>query len=161
MIDFLFGLLVFMVVFSLLVSSWFSNRNVLEQEETLRKTKLSAEQALDSLVRTQGYPADWETLSIDDVNWIGLASQDRVLDEGKVAQLRSWSGDWNTTQANYSKVKEKLNLGEFEFHLSIQSVPPVSMGWENDLNTTTISLSRVVTYQGSVTKIALKVYSRK
>jgi len=79
-----------------------------KQNELLLMQELSLE-ATESLIRTQGLPQDWNS---GNVQVIGLAEKENVLDEGKVLEFIQY--------VNYEQSKTLLGIGNYDYNITIQ-----------------------------------------
>lgn len=166
-IDFLFAVLIFLLLLNAALSLWSSNSKSFEKEALLSDLGSRASQTIDLLVRDSGTPNDWETRTIDNTQIIGLASTDRVLDSEKVAKFTEWTkngdGFWGE---DYNKVRQKMLLAsDFYFRLSDAdgipiaqtAVPPLELQdkwW-------VINVKRIVKYGGDAAIAEISLYHPK
>ncbi len=92
-IDLAFAVFIFLLISWSLTTIWSNKTALLEGQAYEDETILLAERALDTLVTSGGFPSDWENRLIHDVNIIGLAETDRVLDENKVNRFLGFGKD--------------------------------------------------------------------
>ncbi len=163
-IDFLFAVLIFLLLLNTVLSLWSGNSKSFEKEALLSDLGSRASQAIDLLVRDSGTPNDWETRTIDDVNVIGLAKTDRVLDGEKVAKFTAWAQ--NFWSDDYNKVRQKMLLAsDFYFRLSDEdglvlaqtALPPTELQdkwW-------VINVKRIVKYGGDAAIAEISLYHPK
>jgi hypothetical protein len=92
-IDLSFAVFIFLLISWSLTTVW-SNKSALLQRQLYEdETSLLAERVLDTLVTSTGYPSDWEDKLIHDLEVVGLAKRDRVLDENKVNRFVNLARD--------------------------------------------------------------------
>ena len=107
--DFAISIIIF---FSVVVVLIFFFNNILSQnleQSEIFKIQKTALKASDSLIRIPGSPANWTS---DNVSIIGLASEDNVLDAGKVQEFISM---------DYNKARVLL-VGKYQFHFEIRDL---------------------------------------
>ncbi len=82
--------------------------------ESSKQIDESAHPALGVLFSTSGEPANWENLSLSDVNYFGLVFYKNKLETSKVnAFVTYFSGD------DYNSAKQKLLAGQYDFKLKL------------------------------------------
>lgn len=153
LIDLLFGIFIFILLFTVLASFFSTNYSNTQKQQLQTDLESKAFEATDQLIRFQGLPSNWETLSsIDDVNLFGIALRDRVIDENKLARLSSLA------LTDYNKVKQKLNIGQYDFILDLTGKDNVSIGISPASNATTIVIRRIVYYKGAEANVKFTLY---
>ena len=93
MIDLSFAIFIFLLISWSLTTTWSNKTGLLEKQVYEDETALLAERALATLVTSGGHPGNWENRLIQDVNIIGLAETDRVLDENKINRFLGFARD--------------------------------------------------------------------
>jgi hypothetical protein len=105
-----------------------------------------ATNAIEKLVRTSGYPVDWENLSMNETYALGLSSDSRILSRGKILRflnitsaVSSGPGFDNPCNAtldpgdppisNYNCSRYLLGMGRYDFYFEI-----------TDINGTTVNI---------------------
>lgn len=111
-IDLTFAVFIFLLVAFSLTSVWSNKAAESEKQIYEDGTLLLAERALDTLITSSGKPQDWETKLFADVNVIGLAKSDRVLDEEKINKLIEFV-------VGEEPVKQKLLIGETDYYFRL------------------------------------------
>jgi len=164
-IDFLFAVLIFLLLLNAALSLWSSNSKSFEREALLSELSARASQTIDLLVRDSGTPNNWEARAIGDVQIIGLASTDRQLDSEKVGKFIVWGG--NFWSEDYNKVRQKMLLAsDFYFKLSneqgttiiAQTAPPPL---ELQEKWWVINVKRIVNYGGEAAIAEFSLYHPK
>ena len=79
--DFIFSVAVFLLIISMFVFFWNHSRNEVREQDEIRSIRVAAMQAADTLVRTQGNPAGWNSTN---VRSIGLITDEKLLDDGRI-----------------------------------------------------------------------------
>ena len=150
-IDLMVASILFILIFISIRGIWVSNTQAAQESFFFSEMQLKSEAALDSLVKTQGYPEQW---SASNVELIGLADKPLVLSETKVK---------NFVLMDYNKALSLLALGNYDFNFSIVSSNPsdsVSFGRSVSANTFSVGLKRVVNYKGVEASVFIKVFSK-
>jgi len=150
-IDILVSTIIFILIFISLRGVWLENISEAENGFYFSELQLKSETALDSLVKTEGYPSDW---SISNVELIGLAEKPLVLSETKVSNL---------VLMDYNTAKDLLGLGSYDFKFDIISENPVnnvSVGKTLDANVFVYSVKRTVVYKGGFADVTFKVFAK-
>lgn len=115
-LDFLFAILVFLLVLNTSIILIESSGRVASEESVLNEINSSVSQTADMLVRTKGQPDDWEELGIESVTRVGLARRDRVLDNAKLSRFLELGQFYGSS--DYNKVKGLLLIG-YDYYLRI------------------------------------------
>ena len=151
LLDFILAFFVFILVWVFLMSQFDSKITETEKINDLQIMKLKSTQVLENLVKSKGYPNNWETLTISDLNSVGLAITDRSLSEEKLSAFSNFSID-------YYELKAKMSLEEYDFYFVFTGVDSVTAGIDSVDNANEIILHRIVNYKGEVGDVMLKVY---
>jgi len=147
-IDALLAILIFVLVLGSIRTIWVENITAADKSSSLTEINLSAQQALDVLTKTQGFPTNWNS---DNVFIIGLADKPNVLSTSKVNAFESLS---------YESTKEKLSLQKYDYSFDINSTNPSynkHIGASTDGNTL-VQLTKRVIYNGGEAIVTLKVF---
>ena len=150
-IDAFIAIILFVMLFISLRGVWLNNMNVSSKKIIALEMQVSAQQAIDVLTKSGGYPADWES---ENVSIIGLANKPFVLDSQKVALFESM---------DYSLVKEKLGLQGYDFVFDLNSSLPglnKSIGASIDNNKTIFQLTRNTVYAGGDAVVTFNVFTK-
>ncbi len=88
-VDLMIAVLIFLLLMAATLAIWSNTASVAGRQLSEREMQRMAENAMDALIRGSGSPADWEQVhcSEENINSIGLAKRDRVLDENKLNQF--------------------------------------------------------------------------
>ena len=118
--DFVVASMIFMIVLALMVFMWDEMLSRIDVLEDIGNMEWSSSNAVEQLVRSEGFPEDWyldpenaEVIGLVDSGFFGKI-EDRVLDPDKVIQLI------NLTENNYSMMRNKLlRTGEYDLYMEI------------------------------------------
>lgn len=149
-IDVVLATVIFIMIFVFMRGVWIQNIENAQNEFSFSEMQLKSQQAIDSLVKTGGYPSNW---SSSNVELLGLAEKPLVLSSLKVAAFSSF---------DYNKSRYLLGLGNYDFSIKISSQTPsnsVSFGTAPDINRFVFSIRRVVLYKGEKADVIFNVYS--
>lgn len=148
-LDFVFAALLFSLVFgfSAVAYSNFSDQYFINEGK--RDLETSALSISEMLVKSQGYPADWEN-DVSLVGVLGLAGSENVLSKGKVDAFGSLS---------YNETKELLGIGN-EYYITIKSVDGQMLFSKGDelVNSSSVGIERIVYFDRSVCKLGVRLY---
>jgi hypothetical protein len=150
-IDVLVSAVIFVLIFVSLRGVWIQNIGEAEGNFYFSELQLKSESALDSLVKTQGFPLDW---TISNVEIIGLADKPLVLSAAKVA---------NFSSMDYNTARNIIGLGSYDFRMDIIAESPadnISIGKTLDANVFVYSVKRTVVYKGGIADVSFKVFSK-
>ena len=159
-IDFLFAVLVFLVLLNASLALIDSSSRSSAEKNTLAELNSRTMQILDMLVRTDGEPDEWQSLGISQVTVIGLAKRDRVLDVKKVEKFMEWAAE------DYNKVKSLLltgypyyfRLSDYEGMVLEETGRPGQQQRENSIES---NVKRIVNYNGGEAIAELTLYYPK
>ncbi len=73
----------------------------------------AAHNSLESIIKSEGLPVNWNTKEIDEIRFFGIAKENNVIDENKLISLI------NHLDNNYETTKEMLGMGKFDFKLRV------------------------------------------
>lgn len=150
-LDFIVSVIVFLSVLIPLFFVW-NQINLQNQQELLfEDIERMALSLSDSLVRTGGFPEDWNEST---VSVIGLASGDNILDESKVSSFLSMGA------ANYNMTRTLLT-GSYDFFFEITDINGTaigSMGQKPD-DKMIVPIERYCIYNGRIVRMELALIS--
>ncbi|VVC00493.1 Uncharacterised protein [uncultured archaeon] len=149
MFDFAFALLLFVIAWAFISSSFDSRLSSHENERSFAQMKNTADSLLDSLVSSNGVPGNWEENDAGGVKSIGLALRDRELSEAKLAAF---------SNSDYEALKEKMNIGANEFFFTFSGPVDMNAGLPPQGKASVAVSRRVVSYNGQQGTVALKIY---
>jgi len=126
--EFILACVIFLFVLTSIFFLWnTTTRNIAESEISYEMDEV-ATNAIEKLVRTSGYPEDWENMSIDNVSALGLTTESRILDKEKVLKFLNITSNStfdnpcipdDPTISNYECNKHFLGLGRYDFYFDI------------------------------------------
>lgn len=151
LIDIMMALFIFIVILGYLTTVWTMNLSTIESNYLSDDMQRLAFQTTDLLVRTSGTPNNWETMVIDDVNTIGLATSDRILDEQKLNRFKNLGAD-------YRKAKEIMQIGNYDFYFELQGVDDVNAGLMPMTEAQKVVVRRIVNYKGEEAFVIFTLY---
>ncbi|MFC2143497.1 hypothetical protein ACFLQN_03795 [Candidatus Aenigmatarchaeota archaeon] len=118
--DVLFAFMIFLIAIAFLMALWESRIDRLVENNDRNHLETLSLEIADRLIRTGGFPVDWET-DPNNLITIGLASNDRIIDEEKLEAF--FNLDYNTT-------RNLLNTMGYEFYFEFagftKGIYPVS-----------------------------------
>ncbi|MCB9358935.1 hypothetical protein H6503_03320 [Candidatus Woesearchaeota archaeon] len=159
--DFIFGFIIFIVLISITTLLWFTNgARVAQDLEQDTKLKIAHDVAI-ILTNTPGDPDRWEYESLDyckNLNCtIGLALDNNVLSEDKVSRFIEMA---SSPTVNYSRVKELLNIKEYDYQLIIRHKNGTIMSSSgiDPENNISASITRIVRIDGDTRKFEFTIY---
>ena len=122
-------------------------------EQAFVELETRASRAVDSLIASKGIPQDWHLLPLQDVNSLGLAKKKRVLSMEKVSAF---------AVLDYNASKALLKLSDLDFYFRIENSKGdlVSKGVIPDSNSESVSLLRIVDYNGVESVVEFAVFRR-
>ena len=148
-IDLLFALIIFIALFLGFVLFWTLYEVRLTENMRREEIELLAFQVSNALVKTPGYPSNWEmypnlTLSP------GLASSDGVLSPAKIATFRNFT---------YNQTKAFFNIERYEYYLLIQKNATVVYETNNTPSGKIVSVRRNVWYENQEAKLDFALWA--
>lgn len=152
MIEFVIAILVVILLFLFLQTTWRQNFDRWNAEQVFLRMEDRGHDLADTLVETQGYPPDWNSVG---VQIIGLASVKNTLDGNKVALFRQM------VQSDYNFTRHQMKFSEYEFWIEIDSENDsldVNIGKNPGISSSVVSLSRLVSYEKTGTVFRLFVF---
>ena len=158
-IDFLFAVLVFLLVLNASMILIDSNNSTATDKNLIGELQSTASQAMDTLVRPEGLPTNWQNRSIDEASLIGLAKRDRVLDSDKINTFMTWAEDYSDVTGDYNKVKTLL-LSGYDFHFKIGDLEaPLEINQPGNWNDmTAVRIKRIVNFNGGEAIAEFTIY---
>ena len=137
--DVLIALIIFLLMFTILRQLPISNLSEAVNEFSYSEMRIYSQQAIDSMLKTNGYPTNW---AAGDVEIIGLAQKQNILDEEKVTEF---------LLLDYGDARNMLALGKYDFNFLVDSVDDskdFSFGVNIQEDKEVIVIERVVYYGG-------------
>ena len=144
-LDLFISALIFSIIVTTVMFTWNSYTQKIEDQLDYNSDLLTAYHISDLLTRYPGKPSSWEFLqhvSINPVEIIGLAQDDRVLNPMKVDRFLA---------LEYEFIQEKLNIGAYDFYFHLTEIdgdefnPILEVGNITD-NSSAVVLKRYVIY---------------
>ena len=154
LIDFAVGFLLFILALGFINAQFDLKIDSANEKANLKEMRLKADFALDFLVKSQGEPNNWESLTIDELEKPGLATKDRLLSEAKLSSFSNFSSD-------YESMKSKLELEAYDFFFEFSGVDDVTAGLQAQSNANQIVVERIVRYKNEIGTARLVVYDLK
>lgn len=135
------------------------NTSVLRIQEYTDDIKTTT-RALDisqALVKTPGYPVDWNELSTIDettVTSFGIAFQDNRIDEEKLQALST---------VDYDVLKQVMGLGKDDFSIQVKDVAEGSLAYDFGYSQPgyPVKVSRLALINETVVEVVVNVYGRE
>lgn len=136
--DLFSSLFVFIIIFAALAIMWNNAIERQEKDESLKEIELEAMRVSDLIIRTPGYPANWENIPVDNVRNVGLINSDREIDKDKLNAFLLMNYD-------ESKIKFSIQRFDYSFRLVKANITKGSSGGSNK-----ILIRRPVLFNGTV-----------
>lgn len=147
--DTLISFFLFLLIFVFVQQIWNSEYRRLLEEQFENQRIQVANQALDSLVSSRGYPADWNA---DNLQMAGMATSPGVLDTNKTQHFFSLP---------YSTARRALTLDAYDFFLILDSSiknEDLNLGTPPSNQKTTVAVTRNVTYKEKIAYVRLQLF---
>lgn len=133
--ELIIAVFIFTLVLATVFFLWDTTSVSITKSEFLHEMDASSSDALEKLVRTEGYPEDWANRSLNETSAIGLASNDsRILDQDKVLRfmdlLDSEKYDdlcGDVTISNYDCSRYILGLKKYELRFTLTDMEDVTL----------------------------------
>jgi len=125
--EFLLAYLIFSLVLVLAFYLWNTTTADIIESKNRYEIEDKAVESAEKLLRTRGIPADW---SVGDVESIGLASESRILDSGKVLDFVILM---NSSNSNYENNKWLLGIGKYDFYFNLTYINGSTMSINDTL----------------------------
>ena len=156
-LDLVIAVSIFIFILLTIMGAWNNTRLKIDLFEDKRKIYQKGLDVAEMLVKTQGDPVNWGELSVVDssnVDAIGIASEDNVLDPEKLDKLG---------EIDYGELRRILGLSREEFNLTIYNI---SGGSENSLysfgqppfNLTRVRISRYASLDDDIVELRLMLF---
>jgi hypothetical protein len=147
--DFVFAALLFIIIlgFTAVTYSGYVEQYVLNEKKAELETKVLA--ISDTLVKSKGYPIDWED-DVSGLEVLGLAESENILSMEKMNALNSIS---------YNESAELLGING-EYYIEIRSIDDqifFSKGVELT-NSSSVSIERTVYFNQTFCKLVVRLY---
>jgi hypothetical protein len=152
LVDIMFGVFIFSVILAMMISFYGTNLENTQKQQLQTDLETKAFQTIDQLIRFKGKPNNWNELTINEVNLFGIAKRDRIIDENKLSKLSSLA------ITDYNTVKQKLNIGQYDFLLELQGIDNVSIGITPISEATIVVVRRIANYRGQEANVQLSLY---
>ena len=107
--DLVMAVFILIVMIPLIVLSFESSIDAAAENAKENDMNTAAVKISDLLVRTGGYPSNWEN-DINSTIVMGLASQDKTLDASKLYAFLN---------ADYGKTKEIMNIRGYDYYFTL------------------------------------------
>lgn len=127
--DMIAAVFLFLLVSTFILFSWNSSIDVAAENLQRREMELAASRILDIMVKSPGYPANWEA---GNASVIGLAGYDRTIDPAKLNAF---------INMDYNRTKEIFGIGDYFFRLGNYT--------KGTNGTNTVFVRRMVIFNGS------------
>ena len=105
-------------IFIFTLALFWTASNVIFQQVDLFNSRIEADEIshsiLNSLVFSSGYPIEWESYGINDINSFGLVHSNNIIDSVKVSTLINL-----LNSEDYSLAKQKLGAGKYALQLNL------------------------------------------
>ena len=147
----------FILTITIVYSMQVADRVYLLDREHERQ--VAAQNTANSLLFSQGEPADWHThrdLNLAVISSIGIVKTRNQIDSAKLQKLQ----DWNRTR--YLEIKDLLGILKYDIRISV--IDPKSgnsfgeFGLEPEADDKTTAVNRIADYNGQEVIIRLKVF---
>ena len=120
---------IFLMILTSIFVLWNTTTSKMRESEILYEMDDVSTNAIEKLVRTVGYPKDWEDIEVDNVSALGLITESRVLDEEKVLRFLNITGNFISPNpfdnpcsppiTNYNCNRHFLGMGKYDFYFDI------------------------------------------
>ncbi len=147
-LDFSVSIVIFLIVLIPFMLIWGYMYAENEEKRMFDDMETRAMSISDSLVRLGGVPDDWNATSVE---VIGLASEENVLDPGKVSSFDSM---------NYSHVREVMTK-RYDYYLRISDINGSVYLEKGSLpsDTTIVPVERYANYNDRIVRLQLYLWS--
>jgi len=113
--DFILSLFLFLIVISISVLVWQSSRLQIERYERNNEMESIVLSVSNLLVKTPGNPENWEELGFDEINSIGFAESDHILNNEKISKFYNMNSTYENTTG-------LLGASRYGFYLTITNM---------------------------------------
>jgi hypothetical protein len=145
-LDLFVSALVFGILVATIMVTWNSYGVKIDKQLDYNTNLLRAYHISDLLTRFPGKPSFWglqHALGPQDVEIIGLAKSDRILDTVKVISFKNM---------DYNESKQKLGISSYEYYFRVSKLdgsdfsPAIESGIKDNESEITVTLKRYVIY---------------
>jgi hypothetical protein len=147
--DFSLAAFIFLLATAALIVYWSEGIREKGHQSKLYEMSQRAGIAAEMLVKSPGSPANWEEISLDSVNSIGLASAENSIDEQKLNAFKNM---------DYDKARQLLNIREYDFSFDFNGADQVMAGLPNSADIDNVSATRIAEYKGGEAVAKLTLY---
>ena len=143
----------FALTLTIVYSNQVANRVGYWEEASEREN--AALLASRALVLFSGEPSNWENLSIEDINSIGLAVSQNELSLAKLQKL----GDFNLV--HYSEAKALLGLAKYDVWIEVRDLNGQlveSFGFEPSLSNQSTAFTRIAVLNGQPVLVKVEAF---
>lgn len=147
--DTLISFFLFLLIFAFIQQVWNSEQKHLLEDQLENQRLQIANQALDALVQSRGYPLDWNA---DNVRLAGIASSPGALDANKTTTFFALP---------YATARRVLTTDAYEFFLTLDSTivgEDKNLGTPPAANKTAVAVGRNITYKEKIAHVRLQLY---
>jgi len=147
--DFVFASLIFVLLLGFTAATYSNYADLYTKNENKRSLEASALSISEILVKSPGYPENWE-LNASGARVIGLAKSENALDPLKVSAFDSLT---------YNDTRALLGIAN-DFYISIKTADgqmQMSKGTEQE-NASSVSIERAVYYNRSYCRLKVRIY---
>lgn len=151
--DVFFALLGLFAVFIVLTSLWNANYSVGVEELHAQDARVRALQAMNTLVKSPGDPADWNS-DPSSANSLGLALADGSLSEARLDAFNSM---------DYDTARERLGLEGYDYYFEVNGLKhsynaSSGVDFNSDEGVYVFASRRVALLDGNSVELSLKVW---
>jgi len=145
----------FILVLSHTYSTEISNRIYFMEQESQRIN--SAQDAVNSLLYSSGYPANWHNLSSPlGISSLGIVKTRNIIDAEKISRLEDFNSSY------YDEVRSLLGVGKYGLRISLIDMDTknslAEFGLEPSSTDKVSSVNRIAFYEGSEVLLRVKVF---
>ena len=105
--DFVVSAVIFVLIFALVLFTWNQTLYQTQQKITLSKMQTLVSEISDSLIRTPGFPENWNQTNVE---ILGFAEEENVLNATKIGMFLSMDND---------TIKSVLGIENYDFFFEI------------------------------------------
>ena len=131
--DLMVAIFIFIIILGEVLATWNILIDTSAKDTELKNMEIAVTTVVDTLVKTRGYPYDWNRTG---ARVVGLADWDRTIDQKKLDEFMAM---------DYNLSKQAMGIGDFDyqFRLSKNNIVRGSVGGD-----TALIVRRVVFYNG-------------
>jgi hypothetical protein len=148
--DLAISLVIFFLALISVVFAWNYMSGDIIEEQQLDRLQLKVLTLSDSLIRTPGIPANWNS---SNVLVIGLADDDNVLNQSKVQEFASM---------DHETARSLLDMGAYDFYFEVADIngtiyenTTVPVGNQSSI---VAPVERYALYNGRISKVRLVIW---